>query len=112
METNENTQILRRALGRDPTPGELYLTHQQGQAGGPALIRAAQNNPNMPAYQAIAQYYRSPQVAMTAIHGNIPSNNPLRNIPANQVTAAQFVQMWNERFNRGYRGTPTYAQAS
>jgi len=27
-------QVLARALGRDPTPGELYLTHQQGIAGG------------------------------------------------------------------------------
>jgi hypothetical protein len=103
LETNENTQILRRTLGRDPTPGELYLTHQQGQAGGPALISAAQRNPNMPAYQAIQRYYRNPQIAMTAIHGNIPSTNPLRGVPASQVTAKQFVDMWNARFSRGYR---------
>lgn len=110
LETNENRGILRRALGREPTAAELYFTHQQGQAGGPALLRAAQESPNTPAYQVIQRYYRSPQVAMTAIHGNIPSNNMLRGVPANQVTAAQFVQMWNQRFARGFR-PPTYAQA-
>lgn len=33
--TRDNAGHLRRALGRDPTPGELYLAHQQG-AGGQA----------------------------------------------------------------------------
>lgn len=34
-----NAKTLREALGREPTPGELYLAHQQGPGGALALLR-------------------------------------------------------------------------
>jgi len=34
------------ALGRDAEPWEAYVTYQQGAGGGPALLKAAQDNPN------------------------------------------------------------------
>jgi hypothetical protein len=109
-ETTRNRAILQRTLGREPTPGELYFTHQQGAGGGPAMLRAAQTNPDTPAYQALSPFYHNPRTAMTAVHGNIPTGNPLRNVPVEQVTAGQFVQLWMQRFARGYQ-PPTYAQA-
>src|SRR4051812_4952707 len=35
-----NMPGLTKALGREPTPAELYIAHQQGIAGGPALLTA------------------------------------------------------------------------
>lgn len=49
--TEDNRGSLKRALGRDPTPGELYLAHQQG-AGGAAKLLA---NPNTPAVQIVGE---------------------------------------------------------
>jgi hypothetical protein len=104
QERAENTPIARNILGRDPTAAELYLMHQQGQTGGANLLRAAQNNPNGPAWQTVGGEGRGDAFAIRKIRGNIPSDNPLRNVPANQVTNAQYVRMWNDRFNRGYQG--------
>src|SRR5690349_876757 len=36
--TRDNTVALRGAFGRDPTPGELYLAHQQGAHGAISLL--------------------------------------------------------------------------
>lgn len=98
-ESVDHTNILRRALGRDPTPAELYLTHQQGRGGGPALLTA---DANTPAWQVLRQFYRSDAIAQKAIKGNIPSDNPLRYIPVWQITAGQFRNMWNDQFTREY----------
>ena len=73
-ERAHHTPILAKALGRDPTPGELYLMHQQGIAGGPALLGA---DPNTPAWQVIRPYYKSDAIAQKAITGNIPRGSPL-----------------------------------
>ena len=66
--------VLSRALGRDPTPGELYLTHQQGIAGGPALLAGG----DRPAWQVIRPYYKSDAIAKQAITGNLPQDSGLR----------------------------------
>jgi hypothetical protein len=34
----DNSQLLRRALGRDPSAGELYFAHQQGGGGAAKLL--------------------------------------------------------------------------
>jgi hypothetical protein len=41
----DNIQVLRNGLGRDPTPGEVYLAHQQGGGGALKLL----SNPDAPA---------------------------------------------------------------
>lgn len=43
--TADNAKALRLALGRDATPGELYLAHQQGAGGATKLLQ----NPDTPA---------------------------------------------------------------
>jgi hypothetical protein len=94
-EVADHSRILRSALGRDPAPWELYLTHQQGRAGGPALLKA---DPNMPAWQAIRRFYRSDAIAKSAIHGNL--YGAARSVPAENITVGQFNNWWKDRFNR------------
>lgn len=109
-EAQEHASTLRRSLGRDPSPGELYLTHQQGQAGGPALLSA---DPTTPAWQAIRPYYKSDAIAKQAITGNIPSDHPLYRQDANNVTAGAFRDLWINKFERGGGGgSGTIATAS
>lgn len=90
--------VLSKALGRDPTPGEMYLTHQQGIAGGPALLTA---DPSQPAWQVIRPFYKSDAIAQKAITGNIPGNDPLARASAGDITAGDFRNMWVNKFERG-----------
>jgi hypothetical protein len=83
--------VLARALGRQPTPGELYLAHQQGIAGGPALLTGG----NTPAWQAIRPYYKSDAMAQKAIAGNLPVGSGID--PAT-ATADQFSRFWVGKF--------------
>ena len=86
---------LTEKLGRPPTDGELYLAHQQGVAGGPALL----NNPDAPAWKAIRPYYKSDEMAKLAISGNIPRGNYLKSIPIDEVKASDFAKLWTSRFD-------------
>lgn len=100
-EAEEHSAVLRRALGRDPTNGEMYLTHQQGVAGGPALLGA---DPNVPAWQAIRPYYKSDRMAKLAITGNVPYDHPLYRQDADNITAGDFRNLWVNKFERNGRG--------
>lgn len=73
--TIDNKAALARALGREPTHGELYLAHQQG-AGGAAKILA---NPNMPIEQVVG-------MDAARFNGGVPG-----------MTAGQFAQKWTSR---------------
>jgi hypothetical protein len=98
-----NTGALTKALGRDPTFADHYLAHQQGVTGASALLA----NPNVPAWQVIRPYYRSDAIAQKAITGNIPSDNPLRKLDVNDISAKGFTDMWADKFNRGLPGAQT-----
>lgn len=106
-ERAENRTRLASALGRDPTPGEEYLTHQQGAAGGPTLLTS---DPRMPAWQAIRKYYPNEKVALSAVAGNIPSDSPLKGRDPRTITVGEFRNMWTNKFERGMRpGAPQAA---
>jgi hypothetical protein len=92
---------LSRRLGRDPADWELYFGHQQGPSGSTALLTAA---PGTAAWRAIRRYYGSDALAQQAIMGNIPHTNPLSRLSPDQVTAADFAQMWQQRFGRAMPG--------
>lgn len=94
-ETARNTPILRNALGRNPTPAELYIAHQQGAAGGPELLRAAQHNPSGRADQTIRHFY-PPGVAHQAIMGQAGIARHFGRMPTN----AEFVQYWRDFYQR------------
>lgn len=69
----DNVATLRNGLGRDPTPGEIYLAHQQGAGGALAMLK----NPSAPVGgDAIA------------LNGGTPG-----------MTAGDFAQKWVGRFD-------------
>jgi|SRR5882672_1622086 len=108
-EAAEHSAVLQRALGRPPTAGEMYLAHQQGQAGGPALLTAS---PDQPAWMAIRPYYKSDAIAQKAISGNIPSDHPLYRTDVNQISAGDFRNLWTSKFEGGGRGGQTAIAAA
>ena len=68
----DNYAAMRAGLNRDPTPGELYLAHQQGAAGAIALL----NHPGDPA---------SSMVGRAAVSQNGGSAG---------MSSAQFIAKW------------------
>jgi hypothetical protein len=109
-ELEHHTPILTEALGREPEDWEKYLMHQQGIAGGPALLTA---DPDTPAWQVILPYYqnyRDPEgMAKRAIKGNIDKDNPLKQMPAERIAAGAFNGYWQDKWNSG---TPGYSSGS
>jgi hypothetical protein len=74
--TLDNKAALTNALGREPTPGELYLAHQQGAGGAIKLLQ----NPNAPVESVIgAQAARN-------------------NAATPGMTAGQFANKWMGKF--------------
>lgn len=79
--TEDNRRALAKALGRDPTPGELYLAHQQGASGATRLLA----NPDADAASIVGS-------AAIAQNGGRPG-----------MTAGQFARMWMTKFETGTR---------
>lgn len=84
--TADNSASLLKSLGREPTPAEVYLAHQQGAGGAAALLA----NPNTPAGQLVPP-------------ANIRSNGGDPNAPA-----SQFVALWQSKYAKaaGQPGVP------
>lgn len=72
----DNMKYLRRKLGRNPEPYELYLAHQQGMGGAVKLL----TNPNAPAVSV---------VGMQAVVNNGGQAN---------MTAGQFADKWRKSY--------------
>lgn len=68
-----STKFFREKMGRDPTPGELYLMHQQGRSGALSLL----SNPNAMAADVVGRD------AVTQNGGN-----------PDTMTAQQFADKW------------------
>jgi hypothetical protein len=77
--TDDNRRALVKALGREPTPGELYLAHQQG-AGGAAKLLA---NPDADAASVVGAD------AVRLNGGRVG------------MTAGQFARLWTSKFEGG-----------
>lgn len=58
------------ALGRDPEPWEKYAVYQQGAGGGPALLKAATDNPMARAVDVLRPLYPSSKEALAAVVNN------------------------------------------
>lgn len=75
------------ALGQKPQDWQTYLVHQQGDAGGAALLKA---DPNSSAASALAPAYNGDVIqaskAITANGGNA------------NMTAGQFLQHWQQTY--------------
>lgn len=91
--------------GRDPSALDLYMVHQQGVAGYDAHLR----RPDAPAWQNMAGTGEGRQKgaawAKRAIWGNVPSDMKARFGSVDNVTSADFVNLWGEKMARfGARG--------
>lgn len=90
--------------GRDPTPADLYMVHQQGEAGYAAHLA----NPDAPAWQNMASTGEGRQKgdawARAAIWGNVPDQMKAKFGSVDNITSRDFVQMWTDRVNSGKFG--------
>ena len=75
----DNRRALRRSLGRNPSPGEMYLAHQQGATGATKLL----SQPERPATEVVGYS------AVT------------RNGGSEDMTARTFASLWIDRFQQG-----------
>ena len=81
----DNMSALEAKLGRKPAPWEVYFAHQQGPAGGPALLQ----NPNRPAAEVLSAFYKNPETARQAIALN--AGNP-------DAPAQDFANVWKAKY--------------
>jgi hypothetical protein len=98
----QNGEILSKA-GIRPTGADLYIMHQQGPAGGEALLTAPVG---MSAVAALTPAYRgNAAVATQAIAGNLgmpyrtPAEREAANERASTMSASDFVQLWRGKFS-------------
>ena len=82
----DNRTGLQKALGRDPTPSEVYLAHQQGLGGATALLK----NPTMAA---------ATLVGAKAVQGNGGDLG---------MTAGEFTSKWANKFDGSHDNAPGY----
>jgi hypothetical protein len=89
------------ALGRPAEGWETYVVHQQGRAGGPALLNAP---PTQNAVDALAPAYNGDRARATrAITGNGGSPD---------MTAGQFLSLWQNKYAAASGGSvPTVNNA-
>lgn len=80
--TEDNRAVLRNALNREPTPGELYLAHQQGAGGASKLLA----NPNALAVDIVG-------ADAVKLNGGDPT-----------MTAADFSNKWINKFEKDNGG--------
>lgn len=82
--------------GLPATPANVYLMHQQGEAG----LMAHLQNPNGVAWQNVRQYYKSDAIAKQAIWGNM-TPEMRRQFPGgvDSVTSGAFTKAWDGRYN-------------
>lgn len=87
--------------GRQPTPTELYLGHQQGMGG----LAAHMANPDLPAWQNMASTGEGRQKgaawAKQAIWGNVPTDVRAQ-FPGgvDSLTSQQFMDLWRSKVER------------
>lgn len=85
---SDNRGILAKALGREPTAGELYLAHQQGAGGASKLL----TNPNSPASDIVG-------AKAASLNGGAG------------LTAGELAQKWISKFGNmgsgGITGVPS-----
>ncbi len=73
----DNIKYFRNKIGREPTPGEVYLMHQQGMGGATKLM----SNPSSSAADIVGRQ------AVLQNGGNL------------NMTAAEFAGMWGNKLN-------------
>jgi hypothetical protein len=90
----KNQDALRSALGRDPTPGEVYLAHQQGIGGATALLSAT--GPQT-ALGVLTKVYKGDAGKAAAAIVN--------NGGRADMSAQEFVGLWDKKYARRSSGS-------
>jgi len=107
VKTAAERDDFKRRHGRDPSPVEIYLAHQQGQGGLDAHLK----NPDAPAWQNMASTAegreKGPRWAKLAIWGNVPDKDKARFGSVDNMTSKDFMDIWAGRVNRGLGGSAT-----
>lgn len=84
----------KKATGRDPSPTELYMSHQQGRAG----VLEHVNNPDQPAWQSMYATGEGQQKgvgwAKKAIWGNIPDDVKAKFGNVENVTSGDLMAIY------------------
>lgn len=93
--TAQEMQAFKASYGRDATPIDLYMQHQQGVAG----TKAHYDNPEGTAWQNIRRFYGSDAIAKQAIWNNLPASAKRQFGSVDNVTSADFVKAWDNRLN-------------
>jgi Transglycosylase SLT domain len=87
--------------GRDPKLVDLYMQHQQGEAGYAAHLSA----PDAPAWKNMLMTGEGQQKgerwAKAAIWGNMPASDKARFGSVENVTSKDFVNAWGDRIEGG-----------
>jgi hypothetical protein len=86
----------KREFGREPSATELYLMHQQGEAG----LRAHEKNPDSPAWENMASTGEGKQKgddwAKRAVWGNVPSDMRSQ-FDVDTMTSREFMAVWTAK---------------
>jgi hypothetical protein len=92
----------KREFGREPSATELYLMHQQGEAG----LRAHEKNLDGLAWKSMASTGEGRQKgerwAKLAVWGNVPTDMRKLVGSVDQITSRQFIAVWMHKLE----GTP------
>lgn len=100
MKLGDEARRVSQKLGRDLQPWEQYLVHQQGEGGAYAHL----TNPDRPAWQSMLSTGEGQQKgegwARKAIWGNVPDKYKAQFGSVDNITSAQFAEMWRNRFAR------------
>ena len=100
---SEADQVAKK-LGRDLTPGEVYLVHQQGVGGAYEHL----TNPDRPAWQSMHATgegrSKGEKWSRLAIWGNVPDKDKARYGSVENLTSGEFTKMWGDRIARGGGG--------
>jgi len=101
--TQENIEFFKKKSGgKFPTETALHLMHNQGATGGTALLTA---DPGKPAWQVIKEATPgiSDALAKQKIRGQIGSGAALSKKATEDITANEFRQYMDDKFNGGWK---------
>lgn len=106
LKLKAESEDFKRSYGREPTPAEIYMIHQQG-VGGSAAHWA---NPDAPAWQNMYSTAegrkKGPGWARQAIWGNVPNDVKKKYGSVDNMTSRDFLDMWGGKFRRMSLGGP------
>lgn len=85
----QSKPVADNAVGRQSEPWEQYVVYQQGNSGGPALLKSANDDPTAKAVDVLSNVYDNPKDAKSAIVNNGGNAS---------MTSGQFLDMIKSKY--------------